>query len=153
VDLSRNQITENIPSIIGAFQSLRYLDFSMNSFQGNISQSFGNLRGLNLLNLLYNLLSCVISKSLEKLSYLKYLNVSFNELSVEIPSGGCFANFTAESFLENSALCGNPTFKVPPCHPQSSKRSRVKQILFKYFLPTIASIIIFVAVIYMLRRY
>jgi LRR receptor-like serine/threonine-protein kinase FLS2 len=153
VDLSRNQIGGNIPRIIGAFESLRYLDLSMNSFEGNIPESFGNLRGLDVLNLSYNNLFGVIPKSLETLSYLKYLNVSFNELYGEIPLGGPFANFTAESFLGNRALCGNPTFKVPPCPTPGSKGSRAKQILLKYFLPTIASIVFFGALIYMLRRH
>jgi LRR receptor-like serine/threonine-protein kinase FLS2 len=33
MDLSQNRIIGNIPSIIGAFESLSYLDSSRNSFQ------------------------------------------------------------------------------------------------------------------------
>ena len=51
VDLSRNQITGNVPSIIGTFESLGYLNLSMNSFQGDIPQSFGRLKGLDKLDL------------------------------------------------------------------------------------------------------
>ena len=153
VDLSQNQITGNIPSIIGAFESLRYLDMSRNSFQGDIPQSFGDLRGLDSLNLSYNNLSGIIPKSLEALSNLKYLNVSFNKLSREIPSNGPFANFTAKSFSGNNALCGNPIFGVPPCPSPNSKGSELKQSLLKYLLPVIASVIICLAFVYMLRRH
>jgi len=153
IDLSQNRITGNIPSIIGAFESLNYLDLSRNSFQGNIPQSFGDLKGLDILNVSYNNLSGVIPKSLEALSHLKYLNVSFNELSGEIPSTGPFENFTAKSFLGNKALCGNPIFGVTPCSSPGSKGSKVKQSLLKYFLPTIALVIICLALVYMLRKH
>jgi LRR receptor-like serine/threonine-protein kinase FLS2 len=152
IDLSRNQITGNIPSIIGAFESLNYLNLSKNSFQGEIPHSFGDLKGLDIIDLSYNDLSGVIPKSLEALSQLKYLNVSFNKLSGEIPSSGPFANFTTKSFLGNKALCGNPIFGVLPCPNLSSKGSNVKRSLLKYFLPTIALIILCLALVYMVRR-
>ncbi|KAG6729640.1 hypothetical protein I3842_01G039600 [Carya illinoinensis] len=148
LDLSRNEIAEEIPSIIGAFESLSYLDFSNNSFQGGILQSFGNLKGLDLLDL-----SGVIPKSLEALPYLKYLNLSFNKLVGEIPFGGPFVNFTSKSFSGNSALCGNPIFGVPPCATiPTNQQSKMKDILLKCILPVIASIIIFVMLVYLLRR-
>ncbi|KAG6729637.1 hypothetical protein I3842_01G039300 [Carya illinoinensis] len=154
LNLSRNQITGEIPSIIGEFESLDYLDFSNNSLQGGIPQSFGNLKGLDILNLSYNNLSGAIPKSLETLPYLKYLNLSFNKLVGEIPSGGHFLNFTAESFSGNSALCGNPIFGVPPCPTiPTYQQSKMKSILLKCILPVIASIIIFIMLVYLLRRH
>ncbi|KAM3714536.1 hypothetical protein ACB098_01G343100 [Castanea mollissima] len=153
MDLSCNQIAGNIPSIIGAFESLRYLNMSKNSFQGNIPQSFGQLRGMDQLDLSNNNLSGAIPKYLETLPYLKYLNLSFNKLSGEIPSTGPFTNFTAESFLGNEALCGNPIFGVRPCTSPTPLGSRVKQVLLKYIVPVIASIIIFTAVVMMQRRH
>ncbi|XP_065617448.1 receptor kinase-like protein Xa21 [Quercus suber] len=153
MDLSCNQITGNIPSIIDAFESLHYLNLSKNSFQGNIPQSFGQLRGMDQLDLSNNNLSGAIPKSLETLPFLKYLNLSFNKLSGEIPSTGPFANFTAESFLGNEALCGNPIFGVPPCTSPTSLGSRVKQVLLKYIVPVIASIIIFASLVIMRRRH
>jgi LRR receptor-like serine/threonine-protein kinase FLS2 len=108
---------------------------------------------LDILDLSYNDLSGAIPQSLEALSYLKYLNVSFNKLLGEIPSSGPFTNFTAKSFLGNIALCGNPIFGVQPCPSPSSKGSKVKQSLLKYFLPANASIIICLALVYILRRH
>ncbi|KAM4085426.1 hypothetical protein ACJW30_10G027000 [Castanea mollissima] len=154
MNLSRNQIIGNIPSIVGFFESLRSLDLSKNSFQGDIPKSFERLKGLDLLDLSNNNLSGAIPKSLEALPYLKYLNLSFNKLSGEIPYGGVFINFTAKSFLGNEELCGNPIFGVSPCtSPISSQRSRVKQLLLRYIVPAIASIIIFAALVTMLRRH
>ena len=152
INLSHNQITGNVPSIIGSFESLRYLDLSKNSFQGDIPQSFGQLKGLDQLDLSNNNLSGEIPKSLEAIRYLKLLNLSFNKLSGEIPSSGPFANFTAKSFIGNEALCGNPIFGVPPCTSPSSHGSRVKKILLIYIVPVIASLIIFAALVTMLRR-
>ncbi|KAF5463999.1 hypothetical protein F2P56_014116 [Juglans regia] len=153
LDLSRNEITGEIPSIIGAFESLSYLDFSNNSFQGGIPQHFGNLKGLDTLDLSYNNLSSAIPKSLEALPYLKYLNLSFNKLVGEIPFSGPFVNFTAESFLGNSALCGNPIFGVPLCPTiPTNQQSKMKDILLKCIIPVIVSIIIFVMLVYWLRR-
>jgi len=106
-----------------------------------------------MLDLSKNNLSGVIPKSLEVLPNLKYFNVSFNELAGEIPSTGPFANFTAQSFLVNRGLCGNSSFGVLPCPSPRSKGSKVKQSLLKYFLPTIASVIICLALVYMLRRH
>ena len=114
----------------------------------------GSLKGLDQLDLLNNNLFSAIPKSLEALPYLKYLNLYFNKLSGEIPSSGVFINFTVESFLGNELLCGNSIFGVPPCTSQiSSQQSRVKQILLRYIIPTIASIIIFIALVTMLRRH
>ncbi|XAR50697.1 Non-specific serine/threonine protein kinase [Bertholletia excelsa] len=88
-DLSRNQISGNITSTIGAFQSLTYLSLSKNSFWGFITESIGDLITLD------------------------FLDLSHNNLSGEIASGGPFRNFTAESFMENGALCGQlPKFQM-----------------------------------------
>ncbi|XP_050287492.1 probable LRR receptor-like serine/threonine-protein kinase At3g47570 isoform X2 [Quercus robur] len=153
LNLSHNQITGKVPSIIGAFESLSNLDLSKNSFQGDIPDSFGQLKGMDLLDLSNNNLSGAIPKSLEALRFLKYLNLSFNKLSGEIPSGGPFANFKEKSFLGNEALCGNSIFGVPACTSPNSKGARMKQLLLKYIIPSIASIIIFAMLVIMLRRH
>ncbi|KAK7834121.1 receptor-like protein cf-9 like protein [Quercus suber] len=96
-NLSCNQI--NVPSIIGAFESLCDLDLSKNL---DIPQSFKQVEELDQLDLSNNNLSDVIPKFLEALLYIK----------CEIPSGGRFANYTAKSILDNEALSRNPIFGV-----------------------------------------
>ncbi|PPD89728.1 hypothetical protein GOBAR_DD13330 [Gossypium barbadense] len=72
-----------------------------------------------------NNLSGVIPKSLEKLLHLNYVNVSFNRLEGEIPTEGCFPNFSSTSFLKNFALCGPPRLLVPPCQNDIRKNSQM----------------------------
>ncbi|XP_049347377.1 probable LRR receptor-like serine/threonine-protein kinase At3g47570 [Solanum verrucosum] len=66
----------------------------------------------------------MIPKSLEALRYLRHFNVSVNELEGEISSGGCFSNFSAESFRQNHELCGVARLHVLPCRTKHSKSKR-----------------------------
>ncbi|GLT44370.1 hypothetical protein SLA2020_182730 [Shorea laevis] len=137
VDLSRNQLSGNLPSTIGNLKDLTYLSLAENALEGNIPQSFDGLVSLEFLDLSDNILSGVIPKSLEGLSYLKFFNVSFNRLEGEIPCRGSFRNFSAQSFVGNTALCGLPRFQVPPC------KSRKKSIrVLRLVLPPIAATIL-----------
>ncbi|PRQ37580.1 putative protein kinase RLK-Pelle-LRR-XII-1 family [Rosa chinensis] len=137
IDLSYNQITGNISSIIAASQSLAYLDLSKNWFIGSIPPSCGDLKGLSGV-WTYHTITCL------------YLNLSFNDLFGEIPSGGPFVNFSSRSFLENKALCGRPKYGVPPCMTQKSKTTHP---VLTYVLPSIASTVILIALIYMITWY
>ncbi|XP_028112705.1 receptor-like protein 37 [Camellia sinensis] len=67
MDLSWNQISGNIPRIIGSFQRLASLNLSRNSFSGPIPNSIGNLVALDFLDLSLNNLSGPIPKSLDAL--------------------------------------------------------------------------------------
>ncbi|CAL2225860.1 unnamed protein product [Prunus armeniaca] len=119
VDLSNNHLSGVIPSTIGGLRDLVNLSLANNNLEGPIPSSFHDLLSLQLLNLSRNNLSGVIPKSLEALSLLKYLDLSFNRLQGEIPTGGPFQNFSAQSFVSNSALCGAPRLHVPPCNNTS----------------------------------
>ncbi|CBI22006.3 unnamed protein product, partial [Vitis vinifera] len=118
-----NRIHGSIPRGLCHLTNLGYLDLSSNKLPGTIPSYFGNLTRLrniystnypwNTISLLQNLLQLFLSHNklqghmppnLEALKYLKYLNVSFNKVQGEIPNGGPFANFTAESFISNLAL-------------------------------------------------
>lgn len=118
LNLSHNQFTGEIPSSIGSLESWVTLTFAHNDLQGSIPLSLGDLRGLESLDLSNNNLSGSIPRSLEKLSYIRYFDVS---LKGEIPSGESFANFSAQSFVQNYALCGPARFSVPPCKKSGSK--------------------------------
>lgn len=153
IDLSWNKLTGNIPGILGTFESLYSLNLSRNSFQEAIPEAVGKLRALESMDLSQNNLSGTIPKSFEELSHLKYLNLSFNNLSGEIPNGGPFVNFTAQSFLENKALCGRSILLVSPCPTNRTQESKAKQVLLKYVLPGIAAVVVFGALYYMLKNY
>lgn len=151
IDLSWNRISGNIPTIFGVFESISSLNLSRNSFGGPIPKSLGELITLDFMDLSHNNLSGAIPKSLEALSHLQYLNLSVNNLSGEIPSRGPFENFTATSFLENGALCGQANFQVPPCRSHGPWNSKSASLL-KYILPTLASAAILVALIRMMMK-
>ncbi|KAL6331948.1 hypothetical protein AAG906_020299 [Vitis piasezkii] len=152
MDLSWNRISGKIPTILGAFESLSSLNLSGNLFWGSIPETLGELITLDYMDLSHNNLSGSIPKSLVALSHLRHLNLSFNKLSGEIPRDGCFENFTAASFLENQALCGQPIFHVPPCQRHITQKSKNK-FLFKSFLPCIASVPILVALVLLMIKY
>ncbi|XP_021812314.1 probable LRR receptor-like serine/threonine-protein kinase At3g47570 [Prunus avium] len=142
VDLSNNHLSGVIPSTIGGLRDLATLSLANNNLEGPIPSSFHNLLSLNLLNLSRNNLSGVIPRSLEALLLLKYLDLSFNRLLGEIPTGGPFQNFSAQSFVSNSALCGAPRLHVSPCKNGTHEPNWRKA---KYIIPGIISIIFLVA--------
>ncbi|XP_009786455.1 receptor kinase-like protein Xa21 [Nicotiana sylvestris] len=140
LDFSSNHFWGMIPSECGELQNLKSLNLSNNSFSGPIPLSFANLIGLEFLDLSFNALSGTIPKSLEKLSHLISINVSFNDLEGEIPSGGVFANFTSQSFLGNSGLCGMQVLGVPACPiTNSGRQSNSKKLLLKVVIPVVIS--------------
>ncbi|GKU94280.1 hypothetical protein SLEP1_g7799 [Rubroshorea leprosula] len=142
MDLSRNQLSSNLPSSIGDFKDLTYLSLAKNALDGNIPQSFDGLVSLKFLDLFNNILSGVIPTSLEGLIYLNFFNVSSNRLEGEIPSGGSFRNFVTQSFMGNAALCGLPRFQVPPC------KSHQKSIHVQQFvLPLVATTILILSLV------
>jgi LRR receptor-like serine/threonine-protein kinase FLS2 len=133
LDLSRNQLSSNIPTTISFLINLETLSLAYNKLGGPIPTSLGEMLSLSFLDLSQNLITGVIPKSLESLSYLKYINLSNNRLQGEIPDGGPFKSFTAQSFMHNDALCGNPRLHVSLC----MKKSKKKKLLIKCVLPII----------------
>ncbi|GKU93561.1 hypothetical protein SLEP1_g7150 [Rubroshorea leprosula] len=145
MDLSRNQLSGNLPNNLGDLKALTHLFLRENALEGHIPQSFGGLVSLESLDLSNNILSGVIPKSLERLFHLKFFNVSFNKLKGEIPSGGSFKNFSAQSFMGNTALCGLPRFQVPPC--KSRKKSIQVQIKLVSSLVAATVLILFLVIL------
>ncbi|KAE8665915.1 Detected protein of unknown function [Hibiscus syriacus] len=153
-DLSNNQVVGYIPYSIEALKNLAYLSLAGNRLRGPIPQDLGLSVALEFLDLSHNNLSGVIPESMEALLYLRYFNVSFNELEGEIPSGASFANFTAQSYLMNKALCGAAQLQVQKCpYSRTGKRSRKSSLLLTMILlPVIASISILL-LIYRVKKH
>jgi len=152
LDLSRNQISSNIPPTINSLQTLQNLSLADNKLNGSIPKSLGQMISLIYLDLSQNMLTGVIPKSLESLVYLQNINFSYNRLQGEIPDGGHFKNLTAQSFMHNDALCGNPRLLVPPCGKKVKKWSMEEKLIMKCILPIVVSAILVVACIIVLKH-
>jgi LRR receptor-like serine/threonine-protein kinase FLS2 len=120
---------------------------------GLIPTSLGEMFSLSFFDLSQNLITGEIPKSLESLSSLKYINLSYNRLQGEIPDGGPFKSFTAQSFMHNDALCGNPRLQVPPCDKHIRKKSKTKMLLIICITSTFVVLGILVVACIILRRH
>ncbi|KAI9083716.1 hypothetical protein K1719_034305 [Acacia pycnantha] len=153
LDFSGNHISGIIPTTIGNLQNLQIFSLGHNILQGTIPKSLGDSLSLIKLDLSQNNLTGDIPKSLASLRYLKYVNLSYNQLQGEIPSGGVFKDLTAESFMMNKALCGEPKMKVPPCRKEKRKSSSIAKLIFlKCILPIVLSTILVVSLVILFQR-
>uniref|UniRef100_A0A7N2L713 non-specific serine/threonine protein kinase n=2 Tax=Quercus lobata TaxID=97700 RepID=A0A7N2L713_QUELO len=153
MDLSWNHLSGVIPNITD-LESLVNLSIAHNKFEGPIPMSFDKLISMVRLDLSNNNLSGEIPKSLMKLKYLKYFNVSFNRLRGEIPFGGFIAQFSAQSFMGNQALCGAPQLQVPPCEARNVGKSKtITAISVRYILPIMIAVILALVLVFVLMRH
>ena len=83
--LQKNKLTGSIPSEIGNLKNLKTLSLHRNKLIGSIPPEIGNLTNLIELNLFVNQLSGSIPPEIGNLEDLKFLNLCFNELSGSIP--------------------------------------------------------------------
>ncbi|KAK2408296.1 receptor kinase protein Xa21 [Trifolium repens] len=149
IDLSSNAFIGNLPPEIGNLRAITLLDLSRNQISGNIPATASSLTTLQNLSLAHNKLMGSIPKSLDQM--LQNINFSYNRLQGEIPDGGVFKNFTAQSFMHNEALCGNPRLQVLLCDNQVKKSSTEKKLLLKCIIPIVVSTILIVATIIILK--
>ncbi|KAK9178309.1 hypothetical protein WN943_027499 [Citrus x changshan-huyou] len=138
-------IIGNIPRAIGNLSNLLALTLEGNKLTGPIPITFARLQKLQGLYLPFNKLVGSFPDELCHLARLAELVLLGNKLSgsipsclSEIPSGGIFANFTAESFMGNELLCGLPNLQVQPCKvskPRTEHKSRKEILLIVIVLP------------------
>ncbi|KAM6549482.1 hypothetical protein CsatB_021158 [Cannabis sativa] len=111
--LGRNNMTGEIPSLIGHLTSLVVLDLSQNALTGFIPPSLTKASGLETVLLDHNKLYGKIPSSFSTLVSLTQLDVSFNNLSGNIPHlqriNGCDA-FKGNKYLQS---CPDPHSASP----------------------------------------
>ncbi|KAK4487196.1 hypothetical protein RD792_006515 [Penstemon davidsonii] len=107
IDLSRNNLSGEIPKEITSLAELRSLNLSQNHFTGLIPYGIGDMKQLESLDLSRNSLSGEIPNSITVLSSLNYMNVSYNNLTGRIPESTQLRSLNESSFIGNK-LCGPP---------------------------------------------
>lgn len=86
LDLSKNQLSGDVPDNIGGLKSLKLLSISYNKLSGRIPISFDDLESLESLDLSHSTLSGEIPRTFEKLLQLTVLELSDNKLKGRIPN-------------------------------------------------------------------
>ncbi|XP_059665081.1 receptor kinase-like protein Xa21 [Cornus florida] len=163
ISLSLNEFTGQIPQGIRNLSKLQLLYLGGNSLTGELPDTIFNISSLVEFDLSYNIVSGVLPKGLcRRNPRLEVIYLSSNRLTGNISSGlsHCKAlkeldlsinNFTGSMPIDiNDALCGAPQFHVRKC--KSPKKSRKTEILLKYVVPPIASLVIVVAFLVGLLR-
>ncbi|KAE9592556.1 putative non-specific serine/threonine protein kinase [Lupinus albus] len=112
IDLSSNQLTNEIPSEIEDLVGLVSLNLSRNNLSGKIPLRIGRLTSLEFLDLSRNHLSGSIPSSLTQIDRLTMLDLSHNHLSGKIPTGTQLQSFNASNYEDNLNLCGMPLQKL-----------------------------------------
>ncbi|XVE71557.1 hypothetical protein DITRI_Ditri10aG0160800 [Diplodiscus trichospermus] len=109
IDLSKNNLTGEIPDGICSLAFLDSLNLSRNHLGGSIPKNIGDLRWLESVDLSHNNLSGPIPQTLSSLTSLGHLKLSYNNLSGRIPTGNQLQTLNDSSNYEgNPLLCGVP---------------------------------------------
>ncbi|XP_024641507.2 receptor-like protein EIX2 [Medicago truncatula] len=126
IDLSRNNLTGEIPKKIGYLVGLVSLNLSRNNLSGKIPSEIGNLVSLDFLDLSRNHFFGKIPSTLSNIDRLEILDLSNNSLSGRIPFGRQLQTLDPSGFEGNLDLCGEPLEQKCPedtttVNPQGSE--------------------------------
>jgi len=123
LNVSNNLFSGVIPSAIGGLAALSSLRMEANRLQGPIPESFGRLLSIQDINLSRNELNGPVPEFLENLTMLEKLDLSYNNLEGAVPTGGLFLNSTLAVILNgNKGLCSSSRsskLALPICDPET----------------------------------
>ncbi|RAL52291.1 hypothetical protein DM860_016140 [Cuscuta australis] len=106
LDMSGNDLTGEIPSVLGDFSGLEFLNLSGNSLNGSIPKSIGKLKSLGILDLSKNELSGGIPIEIGEATSVRDLRLQMNSLAGEIPASIGNCSSLATLFLSHNDLNG-----------------------------------------------
>ncbi|KAK0601771.1 hypothetical protein LWI29_027277 [Acer saccharum] len=110
IDLSKNNLSGEIPMEVTNLKALVSLNLSYNHFNGSIPDNIGDMISIFSIDLSANKLSGQIPQSISDLSRLDHLNLSNNNLTGRIPTGTQLQSFDQSCYIGND-LCGPPLQK------------------------------------------
>ncbi|KAG6491214.1 receptor-like protein EIX2 [Zingiber officinale] len=138
IDLSNNDLTDEIPEELGYLVGLYNLNLSRNYFIGKIPDSIGRMSSLETLDLSFNNLSGAIPQGLSLLNALNHLNLSYNNLSGNIPSGNQLQTLDdASIYIDNPYLCGDLVNKSCYTNATSEEYAMLSPMLSIYLSMTL----------------
>ncbi|KAL7253660.1 hypothetical protein ACSBR1_008077 [Camellia fascicularis] len=111
MDLSKNNLSGEIPMGLTKLVGLYSLNLSGNHFTGKIPKNIGDMKQLESLDFSLNKLCGEIPLSMSSLTFLSHLNLSYNNLIGQIPLSTQLQSLEISSFVGNK-LCGPP---LPNC--------------------------------------
>ena len=156
LNLSKNNLSGDIPESIGECLSLLLLQLQGNCFHGIITSSIASLKGLQKLDLPRNHLSGSILEDSQNIRFLEYLNISFNFLDGEVPTRGVFRNTSELEVNGNNKLCGGISeLHLPPCPVKGRKPTKCHHFKFVAMIISVVAFLLmlsFALTVYWMRK-
>ncbi|GJP37926.1 hypothetical protein CLOM_g22375 [Closterium sp. NIES-68] len=119
LDLGGNQLSDQIPSSIGALLDLRYLSLGYNALNGSIPSTIGNMCRLTYLQ---NYLTGHLPPTIGSLSELSYLNTTATAITCPPDNSSCLVpQNTSSVFCQQCPSFCSTCDKSPPAPSSSSQ--------------------------------